>query len=225
MISVCITGRMGCGKSYVCGILSAWGHPVYNCDREAKRIMLTDPAVRAGIARLVGPEAYKQPADGPLTLNKPRIAEYLYASRRNTHRLNAIVHPAVCEDAQQWLSRHQDAAFAFIECAIPRQSGIDKIVEHIISITADETIQWKRIRQRDHLSDEEIQARLERQDGTLERTSPHGTPPDNMAGHPRPNCHMILNNGDKPVEPLLLETLAYIKKERLLIPTAGTTHN
>lgn len=212
MISVCITGRMGCGKTHVCGILASWGHPVYNCDREAKRLMLTDPEVMAGIVRLVGPDAYSHDDLGQPTLNKPLIAAFLYASPLNTHRLNAVVHPAVREDARQWLSRQRGAEFAFIECAIPWQSGIDGIVGHTLSVVADENVQWERIRRRDHLSDEEIKARLARQDDA---------PPVDEAGHQPLRHQAILNNGNEPLEPVLAKALAHIRNVEQSSPSNG----
>ncbi|MBQ2340364.1 MAG: dephospho-CoA kinase, partial [Bacteroidaceae bacterium] len=40
MLRVGITGGIGSGKSFICKILQAKGFPVYDCDTEAKRLMV-----------------------------------------------------------------------------------------------------------------------------------------------------------------------------------------
>ena len=63
MIRLGITGGIGAGKSYVARLLTAqFQVPVYDCDRQAKRIMVENPDVRQQLVALVGSDAYQ--ADG-----------------------------------------------------------------------------------------------------------------------------------------------------------------
>ena len=63
-----VTGGIGAGKSYVCRLLAdEYGLPVYDCDREAKRLNNEDPFIRQRLVEMVGPEVYCP--DGTLKLS------------------------------------------------------------------------------------------------------------------------------------------------------------
>ena len=51
-----ITGGIGAGKSYVCRQMAEKGIPVYDCDREAKRLEEEDPELRRAIPGWWGPK-------------------------------------------------------------------------------------------------------------------------------------------------------------------------
>ena len=65
-IKLAITGGIGCGKSVVSHIMDVMGVPVYDCDRRAKEIMVTDASIVKGLKRMFGDSCYND--DG--TLNR-----------------------------------------------------------------------------------------------------------------------------------------------------------
>ncbi|MBU7578516.1 MAG: dephospho-CoA kinase, partial [Flavihumibacter sp.] len=58
MLKIGITGGIGSGKSIVAKVFEHLGIPVYNADTAAKSLMENDPALRASITELFGPDAY-----------------------------------------------------------------------------------------------------------------------------------------------------------------------
>lgn len=58
MLKIGITGGIGCGKSFVCRKLQGLGMVIFDCDREAKRIMETLPDVVEGLKSVVGEQVY-----------------------------------------------------------------------------------------------------------------------------------------------------------------------
>lgn len=46
MIKIGITGGIGSGKSYIAHLLEQRGIPLYDTDREAKRLTVTHPQIR-----------------------------------------------------------------------------------------------------------------------------------------------------------------------------------
>ena len=56
--TICVTGNIGTGKSYVCNIFRNLGYPIYNTDIEAKNIVIADQEVKKSIIELLGEEAY-----------------------------------------------------------------------------------------------------------------------------------------------------------------------
>ena len=147
-----ITGGIGSGKSYVCKLLAARGITVYDCDAAAKRLMRTSPTLRKQLTELIGTNTY-QP-DG--TLNKAVVAQFLLASEQNAKAIDAIVHPAVFRD-------FIESGVDWMESAILYESGINRLVDRVLVVTAPEPVRIRRIMQRDGISAEKAREWIDRQ--------------------------------------------------------------
>ena len=88
-----ITGGIGSGKSTIARALAARGYAVYDCDREAKRIIAENKDVQQQIIALLGPEAF---VNG--VYNTSYVAQRVFREPELLERLNLIVHPAVKAD-------------------------------------------------------------------------------------------------------------------------------
>ena len=147
-----ITGGIGSGKSYVARRLNErYGIEVYDCDSAAKRLMRTSPTLRRKLTQLIGPDTY---AEGQL--NKAAVARFLLASEENKQALNAIVHPAVFRDFEQ-------SGLLWMESAIIFESGINRLVDRVIVVTAPEEIRLQRVMERDGISREKALEWMQRQ--------------------------------------------------------------
>lgn len=147
-----ITGGIGSGKSYVCKLLAARGITVYDCDAAAKRLMRTSPTLRRQLTELIGTNTY-QP-DG--TLNKAVVAQFLLASEQNAKAIDAIVHPAVFRD-------FIESGVDWMESAILYESGINRLVDRVLVVTAPEPVRVRRIMQRDGISAEKAREWIDHQ--------------------------------------------------------------
>ena len=149
-----ITGGIGSGKSYVCRLLQKRGYEVYDCDDAAKRLIRTSPVIRRELTDLIGPDAYfedrgRRKEEGGYILNKKAVAEFLLASEENAHAIDRIVHPAVFQD-------FIDSGMEWMESAIIFESGIYRLVDRIIVVTAPEEVRIQRVMQRDGISREKV---------------------------------------------------------------------
>ena len=136
---------------------SVLGIPVYNCDNEAKRLNNTHPTIRKELCELVGKDLYP---DG--ILDKASLAAYLFASPEHAAQVNAIVHPTVMDDFQQWKSR-QDSPWVGIESAILYESNFAHLADKVIAVYAPEQLRIARARRRDNAPAEAIRQRIARQ--------------------------------------------------------------
>ena len=151
-----ITGGIGSGKSTIARELSQRGFAVYDCDREAKRIIAENKDVQAAIIQLLGPEAFREvPSDQvPSTMeyNTAYVAQRVFADPALLQALNAIIHPAVKEDILSLPStgRLGGTSVLFIESAILFEAGIDSLCDMIVLVNAPEDIRLERTLQRDY---------------------------------------------------------------------------
>ncbi|MBP3789212.1 MAG: dephospho-CoA kinase [Prevotella sp.] len=155
-----ITGGIGSGKSYVCKLLAERGITVYDCDSAAKRLMRTSADIRQQLTSLIGPDAYlpvgHSTGQGEWQLNKAAVAQFLLASEANAHAIDAVVHPAVFRD-------FEESGLQWMESAILFESGINRLVDRVIAVTAPEEIRIQRIMQRDGISREKAKEWMGRQ--------------------------------------------------------------
>lgn len=152
-----ITGGIGSGKSIVSRILQLMGYPVYSSDQRAKEIMHENQALIRSLKELFGEEAYLDSE-----LNRPYIAAQIFQDDSKRTAMNQLVHPAVREDFQQWASR-QKSPILFQESALLFETGNYKSFDAVILVSAPEEIRMKRIKERDHLTDEQVQSRFNAQ--------------------------------------------------------------
>jgi len=139
-----ITGGIGSGKSYVCQRLKARGIEVYDCDAAAKRLIRTSTALQQEIIQLVG------------SLDKAAMSRFLLANEGNQQALNNVIHPAVFRD-------FEESGMQWMESAILYESGISRLVDRVIVVTAPNEVRIQRVMQRDGISREKVQQWMDRQ--------------------------------------------------------------
>ncbi len=160
-----ITGGIGSGKSYVAHLLeSGWNVPIYDCDREAKRITAESENIRQALARLVGDGLWQQGV-----MQKAVLAAYLFASPDHAAQVNAIIHPAVRADFLRWADSHRHDPVVAMESAILCESGFHTLVDSLMLVEAPMEVRLQRAMSRDGASRDQVLARMARQDSTQAR--------------------------------------------------------
>ena len=160
-----ITGGIGSGKSTVCHILAQRGYPVYDTDREAKRLMRTDTNIIEKIKTLFGNQAYNSTYE----LNSKHIAQQVFGNNVLLRRLNDIVHPAVKSDLLQWAGT-QTAEYVFAESAILFESGFNEICYSTIGVIAPMQTRIDRVMNRNGISRQQVVERINNQLSDLQLT-------------------------------------------------------
>ena len=154
---------MGCGKSTIAHIFSVLGIPVYHADERAKRIS-EKPETQTRIAQLFGQEAAQ---------DKRKLASLVFADASKLAQLNALVHPLVFEDMENWFAGLENgitpSPYALVEAAILFESGMDTMFDCVINVEAPVSEQIERCMGRDRSSEAEVKARLSRQFSAEER--------------------------------------------------------
>jgi len=138
-----LTGGIGSGKSFLAKALAQRGFTVYDCDREAKRIIAENKDVQAAIKDLLGEEAF---IEGKY--NTAYVAQRVFAEPQLLEKLNKIVHPAVKADILSPFTSHLSPLI--VESAILFESGLDQLCDKIVVVTAPEDVRIARTIARDY---------------------------------------------------------------------------
>lgn len=157
MLKVGITGGIGSGKSTVAKIFSSLGIPVYDADRAAKRLVLTDLDMRKKIIENFGSESY---INGQY--NRRYISQIVFNNKQKLDLLNQIIHPATIRDANRWFLT-QNAPYALKEAALIFESNSQKHLDYVIGVYAPEEIRIQRTIEREGISADEVKARINKQ--------------------------------------------------------------
>lgn len=166
VIKIGITGGIGSGKSFFSSRLKEYGIPVFDSDSEAKKLMLVSPFIVSSLKSLLGDNVY---IDGKL--NKSLIADYIFSSPTNAHKINSIVHPCVKKEFLSWANEHFNTGdrIVAIESAILLESGFDDIVDKVVTVHAPLELRISRVMKRDHTSREKVLERINSQMSDDER--------------------------------------------------------
>lgn len=154
-----ITGNIGSGKTTVCRVFERLGVPVYYADAAAKRLMLEDEELKAGLISAFGQETYLP--DGQL--NRSWLAEKAFSNDEALATLNGLVHPAVHRDAARWRKENANAPYTLYEAAIVFEIGRRESFDGIVVVAAPVEVRRDRVMARDGASAEAFAARAAKQ--------------------------------------------------------------
>ena len=200
MLKIGITGGIGSGKTTVCKIFELLHIPVYYADERAKQLMVEDKKLVARIKEVFGEAAYHP--DG--TLNRAHLATEAFSNAEKLAQLNAIVHPAVAKDGEQWqaIQEKKGALYTLKEAALLFESGSHLKLDKIITVFAPRTLRIERVLQRDQTNKAAVEARMDKQMPEAEKLE---------------LTHFIINNnGEQLLLPQILnvhQTLINLTKE------------
>ena len=187
---IAITGGIGCGKSVVAHMVKIMGYEVYDCDSRAKALMINDPEVKKQLTMAFGEQTYLD--DG--TLNRQHLSDLAFADSNALACINGIVHPATARDLQRWADSqaHQGAKLAFVETALLRTAGLDRVVNSVWHVTAPTDIRIRRVMTRSGLTAQQVKDRIAAQ-----------VAEDNLAS----GEHTIINDNTTALLPQVLQLL------------------
>jgi len=191
---IAITGGIGSGKSVVARIVEVMGYQVYDCDSRAKALMTESRDVRGELIEAFGTEVYM--ADG--SLNRKHLSAVAFTDEKALARLNGIVHPATARDMLHWAESQATtgAQVAFVETALLRTAGLDRLVDDVWHVTAPDDVRVARVMVRSGLTVQQVRDRMASQ--LVE---------DRIAD----NEHVIVNDNEAALLPQVIQLLNNIQ--------------
>lgn len=161
MITVGLTGGIASGKTTVSAMFRELGIPVICADELAHDAVKTgSPALRE-IREVFGDEVFDQYGE----LDRLKLGSRVFGNPLLKKQLERIIHPAVALKKQELLDYYVSQGHPIVVIDVPLlfEAEWDKAVDVILVVYVSRDLQAERLVQRNGLSAEEAQARLNSQ--------------------------------------------------------------
>jgi dephospho-CoA kinase len=153
MYVIALTGGIGSGKSTAANFFAALGVPVTDVDEISHQLT----AANQPIVKVIEANFGKNSITPEGALNRAAMRDLIFNDAAARTKLNAILHPAIYDEALKQLQSHQDAPYQIL--AIPLLFESPRYAPHvnrILLIDCNEKTQIERVKKRSQLSTSEI---------------------------------------------------------------------
>ena len=159
MIVIGLTGSIGMGKSETARMFAEQGVPVCESDAIVHRLYEKDGAAVAPVAA-----AFPDVRDDG-GIDREKLSRHLAANAEDFARLEAIVHPLVRAEQENFLkdARKRNVRFAVLDIPLLFETGRDRDVDRIVVVSAPAEVQRRRVLARPGMDEAKFAAILARQ--------------------------------------------------------------
>lgn len=176
MLRVGLTGGIGSGKSTVAELFAAHHVPIVDTDAIAHEVVRPGQPALADIAQQFGSDVLDQNG----ALDRAKMRQRVFDSPAEREKLERILHPRIRAEVQKRLD-NLHTTYAVIVVPLLVETGFESMVDRVLVVDCDETIQIDRVRSRSSLSAEQVrrimdaqasrQGRLARADDVIENNT------------------------------------------------------
>lgn len=150
-----ITGGTGCGKTTLLKVIRERGGLVLDCDEIYHRLLESDAQMLSAL-RLRFPSAFP---DGHFV--RKELGKIVFTNPEALADLNAITHAAVTREAVRRLEAAP--ALAAIDAIALFESGLNRLCDLTVAVTAPREARIRRLMQRDGISKNYAESRIDAQ--------------------------------------------------------------
>ena len=159
MLTVGLTGKTGAGKGEFCCAAMGFSNVSYiDTDLTAREVVAKGEKCLSELCECFGKEILN--SDG--TLCRKRLAQIAFTDEEKHEELNRITHKYIVSKIEEWLEKckSQGKKVAIIDAPLLFESGVDKLCDRIVCVTADEETRRERIMKRDGIDKEAADIRI-----------------------------------------------------------------
>jgi len=157
-----VTGGIGSGKSTVSRILKDLGAKIVDADKIARKILVKGGKPLEDVVNYFG----KEILDSDGELNRKKLADIVFNKSEKLTVLNKITHGYIAEEIIKAVSSYKAdnaADIIVIDAPIPIEHGFIDQSDEIWVVTANREVRISRIMERNGLSREDAEKRIDSQ--------------------------------------------------------------
>lgn len=145
-----LTGSIGMGKSTVADMFASAGVPVFDADAEVRAMQGPQGVLLNAIE-----EAFPG-STGPAGVDRDVLGQQVFANPEALARLEAIMHPAVAQKRETFLSDHNAVSLVVFDIPLLFEKGGHAQVDHIVVVSAPADVQRARVLARPNMTPEKF---------------------------------------------------------------------
>lgn len=157
-----LTGGIASGKSTVSALLVSKGARLVDADVIAREIMLPGHEVLAAAVKQFGSEILS--SDG--TLNRGKLGDIVFQDPAALQALNNLTHPAIRREIKERMNSMEEEdpkKLTIVDIPLLFESGLENMFHEILVVYVPREVQIARLMERNGLSLEQAEARLNAQ--------------------------------------------------------------
>lgn len=153
-LKIAITGNIGSGKSYVSLLFKELDIPVFDSDREAKRLY-DRPEIKRLMVNRFGPDIYHE--DG--TLDRGMMASKVFGDTCALGYVESVLYPSLNAYFAEWADK-QESPYVLYESALIFEKHLETMFDAVIVVAASEEVRIRRVMTRDRCTEDQVRARM-----------------------------------------------------------------
>jgi len=134
-----LTGSIGMGKSTVSKMFADAGVAVFDADAEVHALQGPGGELVAAIEQLC------PGTTGPEGVNRSRLSAAVLGDREKLHALEALIHPAVARNRQDFFETHRDAEMVLFDIPLLLEKAGAENFDAVIVVSAAADAQRERV--------------------------------------------------------------------------------
>ena len=154
-----VTGSSGAGKDTLCEILeNKYNAEIVDADKIARKLSKKGTMYLKSIVDCFGSNIINRQGE----LNRKKLASIIFEDEKKREELNKLTFIYVVDEIKRQINKLKKDIIV-VNAPLLFESNLNQICDFVIAIIADRDIQIERIMQRDNLSKEEAEKRLNMQ--------------------------------------------------------------
>lgn len=151
-----ITGGIATGKSTVSHYLKQLGYQVIDADQISFEALTKDPKCIQNV--LTKFECQDQNGN----IDRKKLGEIIFNDKIKQQQLEDIVHPYVIENIKKQIQR-SNQPLIFLDIPLLYEAKLEYLCDYIVVVYINEQLQKQRLKKRNHLTLQEVEARINSQ--------------------------------------------------------------
>ena len=151
-----ITGGIGMGKSTVSNYLISKGYQVIDTDVISKEVSNMNEFLES-VKIVFGSDFV---VDGKL--DRKKMGDLVFNNQEANKKLTSLIHPIIKKKVIDSINKSKEK-IVFVDVPLLYESGFDELCHYAICVYSNKEINVERLKQRDHLSMDEIVSRINSQ--------------------------------------------------------------
>lgn len=156
-----LTGSIATGKSTVARMLEELGAVVIDADKIARQVVEPGQPAWFKLRERFGKEVFLENGK----LNRKALGAIVFQDEQARQDLNRIVHPEIRKvmEQEKQAAHKQQVEWIVLDIPLLFESGLEHMVDKILVVYVPESLQKKRLIERDQLTEEEANRRINSQ--------------------------------------------------------------